>query len=97
ELASVQIVEPLYNLTAGLTNRKLVGLIRTSLENVPNFTEWLDPALVQKQNWPRWKEALSNVHAPEAEADLASENPNRMRLAYDELLANQLYLAGLRE
>ncbi len=43
-----------------------------------------------------WKEALALAHHPQSEADLSPEAPSRRRLAYDEILANQLHLAILR-
>ncbi|TAN50237.1 MAG: ATP-dependent DNA helicase RecG, partial [Rhodospirillales bacterium] len=49
-----------------------------------------------KNGWTGWEEALRATHAPECEADLSPLTPNRARLAYDELLANQLALALVR-
>src|SRR5690606_18795607 len=41
--------------------------------------------------------ALTTAHAPAHEADLSPQTPARQRLAYDELLANQLALTLIRE
>ena len=49
-----------------------------------------------KNGWPSFAEAIARLHAPETEADLLPSAPARARLAYDELLANQLALAVIR-
>ena len=43
-----------------------------------------------------WNQALTAAHEPEGAADLEADTPARSRLAYDELLANQLALALVR-
>ena len=45
---------------------------------------------------PSWKSALQSAHHPKIPDDLLPTSPDRMRLAYDEILANQLHLAMLR-
>ena len=58
--------------------------------------EWLDEALQKREKWPAWDKAIQAVHAPKTIADVEPNNPCRRRLAYDELLANQLALALTR-
>src|SRR4029077_6984233 len=48
------------------------------------------------RGWAPFDEALRSAHAPESEADLQVDTPVRQRLAYDELLANQLALLLIR-
>jgi len=88
--------EPLYPLTAGLTNKMLAKVLKPALERVPVLDEWLDPALLARHRWPAWHEAMARAHAPAAESDLAPLSAARARLAFDELLANQLALAIVR-
>ena len=57
----------------------------------------MDEAFRLRNDWPSFGDALHRLHAPEGEADLAPSAPARMRLAYDELLANQLALAVIRQ
>jgi ATP-dependent DNA helicase RecG len=93
----VRIVEPVYGLTEGLTARPLRKAVRAALERAPELPDWLDPALSRQRDWRPWRMALLAAHAPEKEEDLQPATPARMRLAYDELLANQLALALIRE
>ena len=89
-------MEPVYPLTAGLTGRLLLKVVKAALQRAPLLDEWLDPAFRARQGWPGWREALAQAHAPMAEDDLAPLAPARARLAFDELLANQLALAIVR-
>jgi ATP-dependent DNA helicase RecG len=90
---SLPLHEPVYPLTAGLTNTVLRKAIGEALSRLPAFPEWLDDGFRSKNGWPSFAEALQHLHAPEGVADLAPSAPARARLAYDELLANQLALA----
>ncbi len=89
-------VEPVYGLTAGLSPRIVQKAIAAALDRAPGLPEWADPALLRREGWTGWREALRRAHAPESEADLAPATPFRRRLAYDELLANQLAIAMVR-
>jgi len=96
EAARIKTVEPVYPLTEGLTPKPLAKAIRAALERAPDLDEWLDSAFREREGWRGWREALLRVHAPSGEAMLDPNDPDRARLAYDELLANQLAIALLR-
>jgi len=93
---SLPSIEPVYPLTAGLTPKVLQKAIRAALARAPDLEEWQDAAFLARNRWPSWRAALAAVHAPQAERDLDPLSPARARLAYDELLANQLALAVVR-
>ena len=93
----VMIVEPLYPLTAGIVQKVAGKAIRSALEKAPELEEWLDPPLMKREGWPHWRAALQAAHHPGDIADLSPNHPARRRLAYDELLANQLALAFMRD
>jgi ATP-dependent DNA helicase RecG len=95
--AKLPVMEPVYPLTAGLTNTSLRRLIAQALERFPDLPEWIDPDWRMRNAWPSFSEALRRMHAPEGTADLEPADPERKRLAYDELLANQLALALIRQ
>ncbi|HLF59395.1 MAG TPA: ATP-dependent DNA helicase RecG [Alphaproteobacteria bacterium] len=96
ELASLQSVEPVYRLTAGLTMKPLTKAIRGALDRAPDLPEWIESNMAAQHGWASWRESLRTAHAPAAESDLSPDTPARSRLAYDELLANQLALALIR-
>lgn len=92
----VMIVEPVYPLTAGVSQKVIRNAVNQALERLINLPEWLDPAWQDKQDWIDWTAAIKSVHTPNGPADLESISPARSRLAYDELLANQLALGLVR-
>jgi len=89
-------VEPVYPLTAGLNPRPLRRAIKGALERAPELEEWQDAAWIEKQGWRDWRDSLLAAHGIESEQDLDPSAPARARLAYDELLADQLALAMVR-
>ncbi|MCB2102248.1 MAG: ATP-dependent DNA helicase RecG [Rhodobacterales bacterium] len=96
DIDDVKRVEPVYPLTAGLSTKVLGRAVAGALERIPDLAEWQDPAWKQQQGWADWATALRAAHAPGEAADLEPTAPARQRLAFDELLANQLALALVR-
>jgi ATP-dependent DNA helicase RecG len=96
ELAALKSVEPVYPLTTGLTLKMVGKAERAALALAPELPEWIDGAYVKRQGWAPWREALFAAHAPGEPADLEPTTLSRARLAYDELLANQLAVALVR-
>jgi ATP-dependent DNA helicase RecG len=88
--------EPVYALTEGLPAKSLARAVRGALEKVPVMPEWQDPAFLKREGFAAFDAALMAAHAPAHEADLSPETSVRRRLAYDELLANQLALILIR-
>ena len=88
--------EPVYPLTAGLTPKMIQKAMQGGLERVPALPEWIDTSLLARFQWPTWDQAMQKVHRPERAHDLMPGSPERARLAYDELLANQMALAIVR-
>jgi len=96
EAESLPSVEPIYPLTAGLTAKTLQKAVAGALARIPHLPEWLDEAHQRQNHWPGFKDAISTLHKPEDKTDLDPEAAGYRRLAYDELLANQLALALVR-
>lgn len=94
--ATIETVEPVYPLTAGLTNKLVRKALSGAIDVVPELSEWLDPPYQSKNALPDWHIAIRELHTPDSEKDLSPTHRARMRLAYDELLANQLSLALVR-
>ena len=93
---SILRVEPVYGLTAGLTQRPVQKAMASAVDRAPDLTEWQDATYLAKQRWASWRQALAEAHAPADEADLSPMHPARARLAFDELLASQLAIALVR-
>ena len=89
-------IEPVYPLTAGLSPKALRRAIEGAMQRIPRPREWIAPAVMEQKNWPDFATAMDKVHHPENAEDLLPAAPARARLAYDELLANQLALMLVR-
>ncbi|MCH8196766.1 MAG: ATP-dependent DNA helicase RecG, partial [Proteobacteria bacterium] len=96
ELDRLKSVEPVYRLAAGVTARPLAKAIAAALERAPDLGEWIDGHFLARQGWRSWRASLIEAHAPEDAGALAPGTKARARLAYDELLANQIALALIR-
>lgn len=96
ESATIPAFEPVYPLTAGVTQKTMYKATRSAVGMVPSLPEWIDPLLKKQEDWPDWDVALATAHAPGSTVDLGPYAPARVRLAYDELLAHQLTLALAR-
>jgi ATP-dependent DNA helicase RecG len=96
EIAQLKRVEPVYPMTAGLTPKLLGRAVQAAVARAPELPEWTDPALLRKMKWPAWHTALWVAHNPTSPEDLSPNTPARRRLAYDELLANQLAMGLVR-
>ncbi|MDI9408958.1 MAG: ATP-dependent DNA helicase RecG [Candidatus Pacebacteria bacterium] len=87
---------PHYPLTKGMTVKSLERVIHSALERVPILPEWLRPELVFNHAWNPWHESIKRLHQPRGESDSSPDSPWRQRLAFDELLAQQLALSLIR-
>jgi ATP-dependent DNA helicase RecG len=97
DVAKLPLLEPIYPLTAGLTNTTVRKIVAQGLERLPALPEWIDATWRERNSWPGFANALRRMHEPQSTADLELSAPARTRLAYDELLANQLALAVIRQ
>ncbi len=97
DISAIPDVEPVYRTTEALGARTLAKAVTHALERLPDLPEWQDAAWREREAFPAFADALRAAHAPQSEADLSLETKARMRLAYDELLANQLALALVRD
>jgi ATP-dependent DNA helicase RecG len=83
--------EPIYPLSEGLTHRRVAALAEQAVTRAPVLPEWVDRGLKERRDWPEWREALARVHADPADAVA------RARLGYDEVFANQVAMALVRQ
>jgi ATP-dependent DNA helicase RecG len=97
DTSAIPEIEPVYRTTEQLGARTLAKAVGQALERLPDLPEWQDPAWRERQGFASFAEALRAAHAPRSESDLSLTSKARMRLAYDELLANQLALALVRD
>ncbi|MEZ5927177.1 MAG: ATP-dependent DNA helicase RecG [Parvularculaceae bacterium] len=93
---AMPLFEAVYPLTQGLTANVMRKAVGAAVARAPRLSEWQDAAWIKRQDWLGWNDALMTAHSPTSTAELSALQPARQRLAYDELLANQLALALIR-
>ncbi len=84
----IAILEPIYSLTYGISNKQIRKLIQNSLNLLPIIPEW------QNESNISFNEAINLIHNPIS--DILKMEIAKKRLIYDEILANQLSLSLLR-
>jgi ATP-dependent DNA helicase RecG len=92
EAAGLPWIEPVWPLIRGILSSDLRAAMVRALGELPPLPEWHDAALMKRESWPGFAEALHAVQLP---ADMP-EPRHRARLAYDELLAHQIAIAWNR-
>ncbi|WP_422001585.1 ATP-dependent DNA helicase RecG [Roseovarius mucosus] len=96
EASDIPDFEPVYPLTAGVTQRVMIKGVHSALMRLPDLVEWIDPVQKAQAGWPDWAAAVRAAHGPQEARDLSPAHPARERLAYDELMAHQMTLALAR-
>ncbi|WP_375552132.1 ATP-dependent DNA helicase RecG [Rhodophyticola porphyridii] len=96
EAAQIPGFEPVYPLTAGVTQKGMAKAVASALPRAPYLGEWIDLELLKRKGWPAWPDALAHAHNPKGPEDVSRSAKARERLAYDELLAHQMTLGLAR-
>lgn len=96
QLGDLPLIEPVYPLTDGLAAKTMRKAAHAAEQRAPNLPDWMRGDIMTTENWPGWQPAIHTAHRPETTLDLSAQSVTRQRLAYDELLANQLALALIR-
>ncbi len=92
DAALIPPVDPVWPMTARLSARELRAAMREAAARVPDLPEWHDPALLRREGWPSFRDALLGLQTP-------AEPPtplHRARLGYDEMLSHQLAMAWVK-
>ena len=90
-------LEPVYPLTAGVTNKMILKLEKEAFARMPKMPEWQNSDSLGDLEYITFNDALNRVHHPKNAADLLPTSIAHRRLAYDEILSNQLALAFIRQ
>ena len=92
----IKNIEPIYSLTAGLSQKIISKYIEQIIKNIPDLNEWIDEIYLTKYRFSNWKNSIVRIHNPDKIEDISNQNIYRRRLAFDELLAHQLAIAIIR-
>ena len=87
-------MQPVYALTAGLTNNAVIKAVRQALPYADKRQDVLPAYLTRKFHFPPYSEAVSRMHFPENKEDFAEA---RKRFVFEEFLVFILSLRKMRE
>ena len=90
----VNRIIPKYSLTEGITEKIYRKLIDQVLKHITNLNEWHDDDILKKIGNVSWAKSILSIHK-DKNSDLNSKFYRR--LAYDEILANYLFLSQIRQ
>ncbi|MBQ3695614.1 MAG: ATP-dependent DNA helicase RecG [Alphaproteobacteria bacterium] len=96
DLDKIPEFEAIYPLKAGANGKVIRKLIDQIMPTLPNLPEEIDEDIIKKNHWPTWYRAVQEAHHPKNLNDVDFQAPARQRLAFDELLANQVALHLVR-
>lgn len=83
-------MQPVYPLTAGLTNNLVVKAIKQCLAQAVSYEEYLPETILKSNNFMSNNEALEKIHFPK---DMEELSRARKRIVFDEFL---LFSLGIR-
>ena len=87
-------MQPVYPLTAGLTNNAVIKAVRQALECADDKMDILPAEMSMKYHFPPYKEAVRNMHFPEDKEHFAAA---RERFVFEEFLVFILSLRRMKE
>lgn len=82
----------IYPLTMGLTQKSLYSVIKSAIQSVEDggVDEWLPSEVIQRNGFSSFTTSLKSIHFPQKIYQKQLDSPFRRRIAFDELLAEQL-------
>ena len=87
-------MQPIYSLTAGLSNSMVVKCMHQILKEEHMLEEYLPQDIIKRQNLVSYREAVMGVHFPESRTEMETA---RRRLVFDEFFQFMLALRKLKE
>ncbi len=83
-----------YPLTTGLVQANLYSVIDNALKILKTqaIDEWLPQEILDKYQFPDFKDALGNIHHPHIYYSNAFDLKSRQRICFDEILSEQLVI-----
>ncbi len=88
-------IESIYQKTPGITSRLIAYLVQGVLRNMPKIDEWISQEILEKNQWSSFIGSLCYIHSP-SEVDNLKMQKARQRLAFDEVLYNQISMQELK-
>ena len=89
--------EPIYPLTNGLTNYNITSTFEKVFRYLENIDDWYSQEFLEENNWLGLLETFREIHIPTDDYFQDEKNNFIKRLAYDEILINQIKIEHIRK
>ena len=86
----------IYRQKGGVKSNSIERIILNTLKIVPNLEEWNEDLKNYLEFLPSWRESINSIHRPDSLEMFKKDSVYFNRLAYDEMLANQISLEIIR-
>ncbi len=94
-VSDITKIFPKYSLTEGLKEKTYRNLLSKVLKKLDEKSDWYEEKFLKKNKFNNFKNTFLNLHNPDKEIDINSNDYRR--LAYDEILSNLLTLYKARK
>ncbi len=94
-VSEITKIFPKYSLTEGLKEKTYRNLLSKVLKKLDEKSDWYEEKFLKKNKFNNFKNTFLNLHNPDKEIDINSNDYRR--LAYDEILSNLLTLYKARK
>jgi ATP-dependent DNA helicase RecG len=90
----MNVLQPVYSLTAGITNNTISKAVKYTLNELELSKEYLPKRIVKDNNLISFKHAIKEIHFPKSQETMIEA---KNRLAFDEFFQFTLALQALKE
>ena len=92
--AKMNVFQPVYSLTAGVTNNAISKAVKVALNDLDLTCDYLPKRILKENNLIAYKYAINEIHFPKCRENMLEA---RNRLAFDEFFLFTLALQNLKE
>lgn len=89
-------IEAIYPTIANLSSEFIALQIKKVLTLIDEVKEWIPQNILDQFHWKSFVQSIYDIHNPKCYDDLSEFSKARERIAFDEMLANQICLNNVR-
>ena len=86
-----------YSSVAGISPKTIQKIYKEEIEKLKDIGEWHSQDFLKKMDWPKWYDAIYNLHNPVNVSDVNKESKFYQRLAFDEIFSNFLIFSEIKK
>jgi len=86
-----------YSSVAGISPKTIQKIYKEEIGKLKDIGEWHSQDFLKKMDWPKWYDAIYNLHNPINVSDVNKESKFYQRLAFDEIFSNFLIFSEIKK